>query len=436
MRPTDENIKNQIKQLDDRTNSEFDQKTLNDMFAAMGASGKASNKPNMWSLIMNSKITKLSIAAVIVIVVLISFSQISNDIDVATPSYANILEEISKTKDVTFNQIINDNTPSKHLASRHGLLRYEFEEGGGYWIMDFVNCRNMQVNPQQKKVLLTQRVGRYASNGYYNYLGWIRDLHEKQGQYVGQEEFEGKIANIFVVQSDPYEKYTLWVDPSTNLPLRVKQECFPNIVKDIVFPIMSLSPADFADESEVDKFRNQSSSICISSSRGSGLGINEGMTVLMKDFQWNAELDMSLFSFDVPDGYTVEESEFDVSESDEKVLVEALAFWVETNDGQFPADIDDLGDPNLVKPLLKKAYDKDGDVKAEFDIAYKQMNKILSALYFVQENKVIGSWEYTGADVQYGDAESIVYWFKHDDSEEYTIIYGDLTIEKTTQPPF
>lgn len=436
MRSTDENIKNQIKQLDDRTSSEFDQKTLNDMFAAMDVSGQALNKHNIWSLIMNSKITKLSIAAVIVIAAIIGFSQFGNDIDITTPSYASVLEEILKTKDVIFTQIINDYTSTKHFVSKHSLLRYESREGGNYSIMDFVNCRDMHVNTEQKKVLLTQRVGRPASNGYCNYLGWVRDLHETQGQYIGQEEFKGQLVDVFVVQSDPYEKYTLWVDPSTNLPLQVKQEQFPNIEKDIVFPIMSLSPADFADESEVDKFRNQSSSICISSGRGSGMGISEKTTILMKDFQWNAELDMSLFSFDVPEGYTVEEKELDVTEPDEKVLVDVLAFWAEINDGQFPADIDDLGDPNIVKPLLKKAYDKDGDVKAEFDTACKQMNKILSALYFVQQNKVAGSWEYTGADVQYGDAESIIYWFKADNSEEYTIIYGDLTIKKTTQPPF
>ena len=156
----------------------------------------------------------------------------------------------------------------------------------------------------------------------------------------------------------------------------------------------------------------------------------------MKDFQWNVELDMSLFSFDIPSDYSiVDELEVIDFESDEKLLAEVLTFWAETNDGQFPVDIDDLGDPNIVKPLLKKAYDKDGDAKAEFDTAYNQMDKILTALYFVQQKKVSGSWAYTGSDIEFGDTDSVIYWFKHDDSEEYTIIYGDLTIEKTTRQP-
>ncbi|HPS55334.1 MAG TPA: hypothetical protein PLP05_07040 [Sedimentisphaerales bacterium] len=383
---------------------------------------------------MNSKITKLTIAAVIVIAAIISFSQFGNDINIATPSYASVLEEISKTKDVIFTQIMNDSSQSKHFASRHGLHRSDYGDNF-YFIKDYFNGREIRVDHQNKRVCLVQTIGKPASNRCYDFLSWIRDLHEKQGKYVGQEQFEGRIVDVFVAQSDPYEKYTLWVDPATNLPLQVKEENFPNTEKDIVFPIMTLSSEVFSN-TPADNLKIITRTSCIGSKRGSGEGISEKFTRLMKDFQWNVELDMSLFSFDIPSDYSiVDELEVIDFESDEKLLAEVLTFWAETNDGQFPVDIDDLGDPNIVKPLLKKAYDKDGDAKAEFDTAYNQMDKILTALYFVQQKKVSGSWAYTGSDIEFGDTDSVIYWFKHDDSEEYTIIYGDLTIEKTTRQP-
>ena len=132
----------------------------------------------------------------------------------------------------------------------------------------------------------------------------------------------------------------------------------------------------------------------------------------MSDFVWDADLDESLFSLEPPEGYTVEEKQFDDSGPGEKHLIEALSFWTEMSEGLFPSAINELGDPNKVRPMLVEKFDEDGDPKEEFDRALKMMNKVLKGLMFAQQRKVDGSWHYAGDGVRLGDADTPICWWK------------------------
>jgi hypothetical protein len=129
-----------------------------------------------------------------------------------------------------------------------------------------------------------------------------------------------------------------------------------------------------------------------------------------------------------PEGYTVEETQSDASEISEKDLVDTLALWAEMSDGKFPETINDLGDPNKVKPLLIKKFHIGGPPKQEFEQAYQQMTKMLRGLYFAQKQKVNGTWSYAGDGVNLGQTEIPVCWWKQKDSNEYRVIFGDLSI--------
>ena len=71
MRPA-EDIKRLIKNLTDRTSAQMDERVLKDVLSALEESEKTSalTEPNIWRIIMRSRITKLAAAAVIAIVVL------------------------------------------------------------------------------------------------------------------------------------------------------------------------------------------------------------------------------------------------------------------------------------------------------------------------------------------------------------------------------
>ncbi|MHC4529469.1 MAG: hypothetical protein ACYS29_16465, partial [Planctomycetota bacterium] len=188
---------------------------------------------------------------------------------------------------------------------------------------------------------------------------------------------------------------------------------------------LSLSESDFGGQG------NTTRTITI----GGGRGIQENMKIVMTDFVWNSDLDESLFSLEPPEDYTVEEQTFDVSDRAEMGVIDALAFWTEMSGGWFPSKINDLGDPNQIRPMLIEKFDRDGDPKEELDVAMKLVNLVLKGLWFAQERKVEGNWFYDGQDVRLGDADTAVCWWKVQDSNEYRVIYGDLSLRNTNIAP-
>ena len=137
-----------------------------------------------------------------------------------------------------------------------------------------------------------------------------------------------------------------------------------------------------------------------------------------------------LFSLEPPDGYIVKEKFHDSSEFKERDLVNALAFWAKETQGSFPVNIDELIDPNIIKPLLVKHFDKDGDPKEEMEQAMDFMNRILKAHYFALEQKIKGNWNYNSWDVQFGDSDIPLCWWKIENSDNYQVIFGDLSISE------
>lgn len=380
----------------------------------------------VWRTIIKSRITKLAAAAVIIIAVLIGINHFGGPLDVAAPAFADVLEQIHKARTVTYKETFYPGEKNEftveEMVMEPGRIRSEMPSGT-ISILDFSQGRSIQLQPEQKKAIITQRVGRKRRYRPFNYLGWVRKMHEQGGEFVGQEEIEGRTTNVFIVK-EPFETTTVWVNPETNLPMHIERVSFPNPDESIIMPEMSLDSTDFGADPNEREMR----SICISSGRGSPRGIQKKMTIVMSDFVWDADLDESLFSLEHPEGYTVEERQFDVSERGENDLIEALAFWTEMSDSLFPSKINDFGDPNQVRPMLVEKFRKGGEPKDEFEQAMKKMNRILHGLMFVQRLKADDNWNYAGDGVRLGDADEPICWWKKEGSEDYRVIYGDLSI--------
>ena len=374
--------------------------------------------------IMKSPITKLAAAAVIIISIITAVSYLGGKINVTSPVFANVMEQIHKAWSVTYQETYypgeSREFTNTEMIIESGIKRSELPHGN-IIIFDLNAGKNLHLIQDINKAILTHRVGRSRGKRLFNYLNWVSSLHEDNGVFTGQQELDGKMTDVFVVEM-PYEETTVWVDPETNLPVRVEMVSWPNPNKDIIVPQMSLSIRDFGGEG------NEARSIIIGSGRGSPEGIHKEMTRILSDFSWNIELDESLFSLEPPGGYTLEERQFDVSETGENGLVRALAFWTEMSDGMFPVKINDLGDPNMVRPLLIEKFDKDGDPGEELDQAMKQAHIILKGLFFAQRCKARGSWNYAGEGVVLGNADTPVCWWKSENSEDCRIVYADLSI--------
>jgi hypothetical protein len=155
----------------------------------------------------------------------------------------------------------------------------------------------------------------------------------------------------------------------------------------------------------------------------------------MTNFIWDTVIDEAMFNTVPPADYSVEEKTFDDREPSEKDLIAALQFWTEMSGGLFPENINELGDSNTVKPMLIKRFKKNGNPKQEFDQAYDMMQTILKGLYFAQEKKADGNWDYRGTGVQFGDSDTVVCRWKQQGTNKYKMVYGNLSISDSNGLP-
>ncbi|MHC4444509.1 MAG: LolA-like protein [Planctomycetota bacterium] len=332
---------------------------------------------------------------------------------------ADVLAQIQKARTVTYNKTFNtEKLPpftAETMLMEPDRMRYVLHGLGLITISDYNQGISMQLRPQQKKALITERVKRPTRIRIFNRLEWVSTLHDKNSEYIGQEDINGQITNVFVVEQE-FQKTTVWADPQTNLPVKVEMINFPNPNKDIIMPKMSLSLKDFGGES------GESTMISIGGDRG----IQEKMTIVYSDFVWNSDLDPALFSLEPPEDYTVEKTQFDESPSNEDKLIETLQLYTDMSGGEFPAEINDLVN---CRELLIKKYDKDGPPKQEWQQALKTMNTILKGLHFAQTLKAENNWHYAGKDVNFGDSDKPIFWYRPEGSQDYRVIYGDLSIK-------
>ena len=387
----------------------------------------ASAEQNIWRIIMKNRITKLAAAAVIIIGVFVGVNQFTGSIDGTSVVFADVLENIRNAGNVVYKEIseIPEYTFKRvQMVSEEGIIRSELEHDA-IMIMDPVNKVTLWLHPLRKQAERFDIPSTKRKTKNFTYIGWLRKLYEGEAEFDGQEELDGQMTNVYVWEV-PFEKITVWVDPETNLPVKVEHKTFANTEKNIVMPQLSLSMGDFGGD------RNISAGGGISSSRGSGLGITKESTRTMYDFQWDVELDESLFSLEPPEGYTLEQKYSDDSPIDDNSLIHVLGFWAKMYDGQFPTE-EQLNDPEAFKPLIIEEYDKDGDPKEEFEQARKEVSRVLKGIYFVQEKKVDGTWGYVGQGVQLGDSEAIICWWFDEETEGYKAIFGDLSIGDVTE---
>jgi outer membrane lipoprotein-sorting protein len=384
----------------------------------------ASYRLSLRSNIMKSSITKLAAAAVI-IVIIIAVYYIGGPINITAPAFADVMEQIHKARSVTYKHTFfpgeSWESTTTEMIIESGILRSE-RPNGDIVISDLGIGKTLHLTPNSKRAILTQRASKPRKKKLFNYLDWISGIHEEKCKFTGQKEANGKMTNVFMMDA-PSGKITVWVDPDTNLPVRVEMIIRPN---PIMVPELYLTLKDFGGKDDVAR------SITISSGRSRGEEIRDELKTVMSDFVWNAELDESLFNLEPPEEYTFEDKQFDTGKTRRKNLAQALAFWAEMSDGMFPSKIDDLGDPNMIRPMLIEKFDKDGDPAEELDQAMKQLNIILKGLLFAQftQQKVDRGCRYAGDGVKLGDADKAIFWYQSRNSETYRVIYGDLSVKK------
>ena len=225
------------------------------------------NPAFIWRKIMNSKLTKPAIAAGVIIAVLIGISQFGGSIDGASVAWADVIEQISEFRPyvckMTF-KYDGDRPDDTHTVMYMTLSRRREIKNQGSLIQVF----DMSQRPVRILVLYPDR--KFARETLLLDRGPTKDpdmLRIIAGRQNGTEEdlgldkINGKPVKVFH-SPDKYNEFTVWVNVETSLPERV----------------------------EIRQTRSN-------------------RIVIMEEFEFDVELDESLFDTTAPEDYAVDRVE-------------------------------------------------------------------------------------------------------------------------------
>ena len=337
-------------------------------------------------IIMKSNITKFAAAAVIIIAVVAGIHFLGGLTEGV--AWADVVRPILTARTVVFNVIMaeGENVPITRVMNM-GTQRFRSEvlspDGKTVQviaIVDFTTSRILQLIPKQKTAVLIdlKDLPEKPENVLEEMRNIITDLQNDPDfsvESLGEKEIDGRIAKGFRATGFD-EKLTIWADPQTALPIRMEQ-----------------------------KWRQ--------------------MQFACTDFQFDIEMDESLFSMEIPEGYSaLPTAEVSIAGSTEQNLIEGLRIYAEIIlDGVFPKEFIGKEYVNDVKKSREKFVQM--SEKQRLDLALKLQRGYI----FIQLLKAENDWHYVGKDVKLGDGDSPVCWYKPTGSQTYRVIYGNLMVK-------
>ena len=359
-----------------------------EMLTSRAGTGSTSTRPlNIRRIIMKSPITRLAAAAVIITAVLIAIHFSGSPIEGVV--FADVVKPILTARTVVCNIITGEgeNVPIIRAMNmgtqrvRSEVLSADGKTVQMIVIVDYDTSQMLTLNPKQKTAVLIdlKDLPEKPENFVEIMRNMITELQNDPNVSVeplGEKEIDGQIAIGFRA-TGPDGELTVWADSQTNLPIRMEQ-----------------------------KWRQ----------------IHYEFT----DFEFDVVLDESLFSMDIPEGYsTLPKAALSLTGSTEQDLVETLRVWAEMiRDGVFPKDFNSQAFMDDMPKIRKRAAQ---DIKEGNQIEAPM--KFARGWIFFRLLKPENDWHYVGKDVKFGDGESPVCWYRPDGSETYRVIYGDLSVK-------
>ena len=387
MRPS-ENIEKLIKKLHYETSAETHERVIGNVLLALDKKAKqkaGAIAPDLWRMIMKTKVTKLAAATVIIAAVLVGTYLLGGN--GANAVYAHVVEQLHYARTMTYSIVTH--TPVETMPSLRqqmafkepGLMRTTTADGY-ITVIDWNQNKGITLWPP-KREYIDFVVSNYQHDPVqdpFTVVEKLRMLPDEADEVLGEKEIDGRLLQGFrVTQGDMIN--TVWIDPQTEQLVRVEIE-------------YSSSP---------------------------------GMNTIMTDFQFNAELDDSLFSLTPTEGYNRMEVQADVSTVTEEDLIAYLQMWSTwTKDGTFPPTFNPIQLPKVTAEMIKQG--KFGEGETSQQQRQTEAMQMYRGIMFVTQLPAESNWRYAGENVKYGDAETPIFWYKPEGSQTYRVIYGNLSI--------
>lgn len=333
--------------------------------------------------IMRSPMTRIAAVAAVIIVAALGINYIM------TPSvtWAQVIEPILNARTLVFDMILGtDDTGmvTHEIVVDSRMRRTMSNMPNMTMIIDIDNAQLLALDTDAKTAVYADMEGdlRDRHRSYIKFVRQIiRQLQDGQVEELGEQVIDGQKAIGFVGRGQN-EEVTIWADPETALPIRIEAQ------------------------------------------------IGQEFSFTMKNFEFDAAVDESLVSMEVPDGYALQETNLDLGNAAEEDFVESLKIWAEIiGDGTFPEAIGTESAMKQMPVLIQKvtAMQVSEEKGTEIGMSFAK------GMLFHQTVNGQGEWHYAGADVKLGDADTAIFWYQPQGSATYRVIYGDLSVKDVAE---
>jgi len=392
MRPT-EKIESSVKKMSFSAGAELRKQILDDAIKAheQTKTQSASEKPNIWRIIMKSKMTKLAAAAVIVIAGIVCVQFLTG-----TNAYAQVVAEIRNARTVVYTLITQTNqgngeTVKTDMAYKEpGHLRTSTVDGY-VCIGDFTSGKMISIVPgggytlgDIKNLVKTGAKEKTGSQGPFASIEAMKNLPAKADEHLDPKEIDGIVCSGYRVKQGDLTT-TVWLDVKTSDLVQVEQK-------------YASAP---------------------------------GMNRIIKNIKFDVELDDSLFSLTPPAGYKSMgvEMKGDAAIQTEETFVAWLGWWANGNtDETFPPMV---AGTEMAKVCMDMA--KQGKLKGS---AWDKVDpsQMFNAMLFVAKlSKEESKWRYAGNGVKINTPDTPIFWYRPAGSQMYRVIYADLTVREMAE---
>ena len=366
-----------------------------------------------WRWIMRSPVSRATAAAVFVFAIVgVALWFHGNG---TAPAFADYLQPILEGKSVRYKMTTEMKGPSGATATTDVMwldptrsrMQMEVEmpngrKSGSVQIWDGRQRKSLHLQPAEKRATVYSDADMPDDKkAKPDDPFWFRTLLlgavDKPGvkrESLGEKEIDGRRAVGFRV-SLPDAVFIVWGDPKTGRPVRIETT-------------VAVSP-------------------------------NVKMT--LSDFEFDVEMDESLFSVEPPAGYEVMEIEStpsDDSPLEEKDLIEMFRYYGEATGGCFPDALDMMPlsqtvnfeewcDANQRQPRKTPMERHQEGMEAQ--------RKLRRGVMFAVQLQKEADSHYAGRGVLLGATDTPVFWYRPKDAEKYRVIYADLSVREAGAPP-
>ena len=352
---------------------------------------------DIWRIIMKSKITKIATAAVIIIVVTIGINQFG-DSSVAWGDVVKNIEQVQTFTCRLWTKMTDD--ADKKSDQEADIIVYDSSQYGSRidaYVDGKVISRIYSLPEQNTCVMIMPGAKKYTRMSFTDEQYRQMQAREKnprefiklflsiEHSSLGHSTIDGVDVEGIEVDSPKvgggmFESAVgrLWVDVETDLPVLMELE---------------------------------------------GVSASGKTEIVVDEFQWDVELEPSMFEPNIPVDYTLL-AEVRMPSPDEGQMIKGLRIFSELSDGRYPSSLASITVQKEFGAALQEKYNN----QPPQEVLEKSMciNSI-GAFYakLLQENKEL---EYYGDTITVGDIDGKLMRWQVAEGE-YRVIYGDLRAE-------